>query len=38
LSAAALVIDGGEISSEEFGRGFEGRQLKFEIRDRSEEI
>jgi hypothetical protein len=36
-----LVIDGREISWEEFGRmvmGFEGWQFKFEIRDRSEEI
>ena len=36
-----LVIDGREISWEQFGRmvmGFEGWQFKFEIRDRSEEI
>jgi hypothetical protein len=36
-----LVIDGREISWEQFGRmvmGFEGWQFRFEIRDRSEEI
>jgi hypothetical protein len=36
-----LVIDGREISWEQFGRmlmGFEGWQFKLEIRDRSEEI
>jgi hypothetical protein len=36
-----LVIDGREISWEQFGRmvmGFEGWQFKFEIRDRSEEV
>jgi hypothetical protein len=36
-----LVIDGQEISWEQFGRmvmGFEGWQFKLEIRDRSEEI
>jgi hypothetical protein len=36
-----LVIDGREISWEQFGRmvmGFEGWQFKFEIQDRSEEI
>jgi hypothetical protein len=36
-----LVIDGREISWEQFGRmvmSFEGWQFKFEIRDRSEEI
>lgn len=36
-----LVIDGREVSWEQFGRmliGFEGWQFKLEIRDRSEEI
>jgi hypothetical protein len=36
-----LVIDGREISWEQFGRmvmGFEGWQFKLEIRDRSDEI
>ena len=36
-----LVIDGREISWEQFGRmvmGFEGWQFKFEIKDRSEEV
>lgn len=36
-----LVIDGREISWEQFGRmvmGFEGWQFRFEIRDRSEEV
>ena len=36
-----LVIDGKEISWEQFGRmvmGFEGWQFKFEIKDRSEEV
>src|SRR5450755_3882247 len=36
-----LVIDGREVSGEQFGRmliGFEGWQFKLEIRDRSEEI
>ncbi len=36
-----LVIDGREISWEQFGRmvmGFEGWQFRFEIRDRSQEI
>jgi hypothetical protein len=36
-----LVIDGREISWEQFGRmfmSFEGWQFKLEIRDRSEEI
>ena len=36
-----LVIDGREISWEQFGRmvmGFEGWQFRLEIRDRSEEI
>jgi hypothetical protein len=35
------VFDGRDISWERFGRmlmGFEGRQFKFDIRDRSEEI
>jgi len=36
-----LVIDGKEISWDQFGRmvaGFEGWQFRFEIRDRSEKI
>ncbi len=40
-STPLLVIDGREISWDEFGRmisGFEGFQFKFEIRDKSEEI
>ncbi len=40
-STPLLVIDGREISWEEFGRmiaGFEGFQFKFEIRDKSEEV
>lgn len=40
-STPLLVIDGREISWEEFGRiiaGFEGFQFKLEIRDKSEEV
>jgi hypothetical protein len=40
-STPLLVIDGREISWDEFGRmisGFEGFQFKLEIRDKSEEI
>ncbi len=40
-STPLLVIDGREISWDEFGRmisGFEGFQFKFEVRDKSEEI
>ena len=36
-----LVIDGREVSWEQFGRmvmGFEGWQFRFEIRDRSQEV
>ena len=39
--APLLVIDGREISRDQFGQmlmGFEGWQFKLEIRDRSEEI
>ncbi|MFZ3178726.1 MAG: hypothetical protein WBO09_01050 [Methylocystis silviterrae] len=40
-STPLLVIDGREISWEEFGRiiaGFEGFQFKLEFRDKSEEV
>jgi hypothetical protein len=40
-STPLLVVDGREVSWDEFGRmisGFEGFQFKLEIRDKSEEI